>query len=183
MLRLSVITSEALKNGDRRYLDEVNGFIKKNNLKCLKIGHWGDAVVEQVQHIADLVKENSRTVFWWYTRKKEVALAVNRLKLTNLRAYLSLDPMTEYPVEGDYPYGFTYLFGDGMKHPNHLDILKDRRLVALFPLKMGRHIEDPGKMGIADHPQVCTEKIATTQSSGKVKEFCLSCFGRCNFSV
>jgi hypothetical protein len=115
MLRLSVITSESLKNGDDRFLSEVIHFIKSKNLKCLKIGHWGEAVMEQVQHIATLVKENSSTVFWWYIRKKQVALAVNQLELPNLRAYLSLDPMTEYPVEGDYPYGFTYLFGNGVR--------------------------------------------------------------------
>ena len=183
MLRLSVITSESLKNGDRRYLEQVDTFIKKNNLRCLKIGHWGDAVIEQVLHVANLVKENSPTVFWWYTRKKEVALAVNRLELPNLRAYLSLDPMTEYPGEADYPYGFTYLFGDGMKHANHLDILQDSRLVALFPLKIGRHIEDPEKLGIGDHPRLCIEKRLSAQSGIDVNEFCLSCYGRCNFSV
>ncbi len=183
MLRLSVITSESLKNGDSRFLSEVIQFIKSRNLKCLKIGHWGDAVIEQVQQIATLVKENSLTAFWWYTRKKEIALAVNQLELPNLRAYLSLDPMTEYPLETDYPYGFTYLFGDGIKHPNHPDIVQDRRLVALFPLKIGRHIEDPEKLGIGNHHHLCEEKRLSPKSRVHASQFCLSCFGRCNFSV
>jgi len=183
MLRLSVITSESLKTGDGRYLDEVDTFIKRNNLKCLKIGHWGDAVVEQVQQIADLVKENTPTVFWWYTRKKEVALAANELALPNLRAYLSLDPTTEYPDEGSYTYGFTYLFGDGMRHANHSKIVQDRRLVALFPPKIGRRIEDPEKLGIGDHPRLWLEKKVSAQSDIQAKNFCLSCFGRCNFSM
>jgi hypothetical protein len=91
--------------------------------------------------------------------------------------------MTEYPVEGDYPYGLTYLFGDGMKHANHFDILQDRRLVALFPLKIGRHIEDPEKLGVGDDPHLCLEKRLSAQSDIDAKEFCLSCLGRCNFSA
>lgn len=164
-------------------MSEVIHFIKSKNLMCLKIGHWGDAVIEQVPNIATLVKENSSTIFWWYTREKEVALAANQLELPNLQTYLSLDPTTEYPGEGDYPYGLTYLFGDGMEHTNHLEILQDRRLVALFPLKIGRHIEEPEKLGIADHPHLCIEKRLSAQSSIDANEFCLSCFGRCNFTV
>ena len=73
--------------------------------------------------------------------------------------------------------------GNGMKHGNHFDILQDRRLVALFRLKIGRHIEDPEKLGVGDDPHLCLEKRLSAQSGIDVKEFCLSCFGGCNFSV
>lgn len=181
MLRLGVITSESLKSGDIRYLNSLKDFLKKSNLSCLKIGHWGDAVIEQVPNIGKIVRETPETAFWWYTRKKEIAIAANELKLPNLRTYLSLDPSTEYPNQSEYPYGITYLFGDEMFHSNHDDILSDERLIALFPLKKGSSIEDPGIRGIADHPKLCKEKKWLTESGSKGQTLCLSCSNRCNY--
>ncbi|RZN36754.1 MAG: hypothetical protein EFT35_07680 [Methanophagales archaeon ANME-1-THS] len=82
MLRLGVITSESLKTDDPRFMRVLSEKIK--DLKCLEIGHWGDAVLEQVPTIIKLVKENSNTIFWWYTKKKDIALAVNNYNLPNL---------------------------------------------------------------------------------------------------
>ncbi len=178
MLRLGVITSESLKTGDPRYLQPLSKKIK--TLKCLKIGHWGDAVLGQVPIIAKLVKEHPNTVFWWYTRKKEIALAANEFDLPNLRAYLSLDPSSDYPSSNEYPFGITYLFGEGLYHNNREDILADNRLVAIFPLKKGSSIEDPGTYGIASHPQICGEKRFLTLGT-KGYEMCLSCIGRCRY--
>jgi uncharacterized protein with HEPN domain len=78
---------------------------KLRTLKYLKIGHWKDAVQEQIPVIANLATENQGTEFWWYTRKQEIALAVNECLLPNLRGYLSLDPTTKYRSYEEYPYG------------------------------------------------------------------------------
>ena len=179
MLRLGVITSESLKSGDPRYLEPLSKSIK--TLKYLKIGHWGDAVLEQVPIIARLVKENPNTNFWWYTRKKEIASAANERELPNLRAYLSLDPSTDYPSHSEYPFGITYLLGQGLCHNNHEDILADTRLVAIFPLKKGKFIEDPENYGVANHPKLCEEKKLLSQLGSKGHEICLSCAGHCKY--
>ncbi len=181
MLRLGVITSESLKTGDERYLQPLKAQLKTLDLRCLKIGHWGDAVSEQVPHIAQLVREFPSIAFWWYTRKREVAISANELGLLNLRTYLSLDPATEFPNYQDYPFGLTYLFGDGLRHGDHDAILRDRRLVAVFPLKKRSTIEDPAFTGVADHPRVCIEKRWAAQSGKKGSFLCLSCSGRCNY--
>lgn len=182
MLRLSVITSESFKTGDRRYLNVLYDHLRKLHLSCLKIGHWGDAVLEQVQHVADLVRTFSYTTFWWYTRKQEVAIAANELDLPNLKAYLSLDPKTEYPSESDYPFGITYLLGDGHYHRNHNSILKDKRFVAIFPLKKGIKIESPADISVPNHPKLCIEKKWKVQTGAKSKYVCLSCKGHCNYT-
>ena len=178
MFRLAVLTSESLRTGDPRFLGPLSKQLR--NLKCVKVGHWGDAVLEQVPVVAKLVKENPNTTFWWYTRKQEIALEANKCDLPNLRAYLSLDPTTDYPASSEYPYGITYFFGDGLRHARHQDILEDRRLVALFAYKRGRSIENPGDYGVGSHPKLCEEKRLVV-SGAKTSEMCLSCVGRCRF--
>ncbi len=178
MFRLGVITSEALKTNDRRFL---NGLTKKiKNLKYLKIGHWGDAVLEQIPIIINLVRECKNTKFWWYTKKQEIAFEANNYNLKNLRVYLSLDPNTDYPSKEDYPYGITYFFGENELHPNHSDIINDKRLVAIFPQKKGRKVIDPANYGLAHHPKICLEKELLSQGF-KGNEMCLSCEGRCRY--
>lgn len=182
MLRLGVITSEAFKKGDRKFISLMENTVRDLNLKCLKIGHWGDAVAEQIPHIVGMVERLPETVFWWYTRKPEIAIAVNEHALPNLRAYLSLDPSADYPDKKEYPFGFTYVFGDGKTHLQHNDILSDQRLVALFLLKKGKFIEDPAEyFGVACHPKLCIEKAMQVQSGKKTDGICLSCTGRCNY--
>jgi hypothetical protein len=178
MLRLGVITSESLKTGDPRYLKPLSK--KLNALKYLKIGHWGDAVQEQIPVIANLATENQGTKFWWYTRKQEIALAVNECLLPNLRAYLSLDPTTKYPPYEEYPYGITYFLGDFLRHERHKEILSDPRLVAIFPLKKGKSVEDPTRYGVESHPKLCKEKEILASGS-KGDEMCFSCLGRCRY--
>lgn len=182
MLRLGVITSESFKNGDHRFINILKDKVKSLNLKCLKIGHWGDATLEQVPNITKMVKEIKNTTFWWYTRKKEIATAVNKYDLPNLKSYLSLDPSTEYPDNSEYPFGITYLFGDGLYHNKHEEILEDKRLVAVFPLKKGKFIEDPEEFGLAFHPKICKEKKLIAELGTKGHEICLACSGRCNYS-
>jgi hypothetical protein len=58
MLRLAVITSEALKITDERYLNHL--IPKIRNLEYLKIGHWGDATREQIPTIANIIRENKQ---------------------------------------------------------------------------------------------------------------------------
>jgi len=182
MLRLGVITSEAFKTGDRRFISLMENTIRDLNLKCLKIGHWGDAVPEQVDHIAGMVKRLPEVVAWWYTRRPEIATAVNRQHVPNLRAYLSLDPASDYPDKKKYPYGITYLVGDRQMHPCHDDILNDERLIALFILKRGKFIETPEDYpGVAYHPKLCIEKERLAESGKKTDEICISCSGRCNY--
>ncbi len=181
MLRLGVITSESFKIGDQRFCNMLKNKIKSLNLRCLKIGHWGDAVLKQVPIIAELAKDIPNTIFWWYTRKKEIAIAANEFELPNLRAYLSLDPCTDYPGKSEYSYGITYLLGQGLRHKQHEDILKDNRLVAIFPLKKGSFIEDIDD-DLTFHPKICKEKQIKAEFGGKGKEICLSCSGRCNYS-
>lgn len=178
MLRLGVITSESLETNDRRFMGVLSR--KVRHLNYLKIGHWGDAVLEQVPNIINLVKECNHTKFWWYTRKQEIALEANNYNLKNLRVYLSLDPDTPYPSQSDYPYGITYLFGEGEFHSNHSEILQDPRLVAIFPLKKGRITIDPAQYGMANHPKICLEKKLLSQGF-KGNEMCLSCNGRCRY--
>jgi len=178
MLRLGVITSESLKTGDPRFLKPLFKGVK--NLKCLKIGHWGDAVLEQIPSVARLVAANSATTFWWYTRKQEIAQAVNECDLPNLRAYLSLDPTTKYPSCSEYPYGITYFFGDCLRHPRHQEVLSDPRLVALFPLKRGKSVENPGAYGVESHPKLCEEKRFLAMGFKK-DDMCLHCVGRCRY--
>ncbi len=182
MLRLGVITSESFKTGDYRFIDVLKSKLKELNLKCVKIGHWGDATLEQVPHFVELAKEINNTTFWWYTRKKEVAVAANGYHLSNLKSYLSLDPSADYPAMADYPFGITYLFGDGIYHKAHDEILKDDRLIAVFPLKKGRSIEDPRQYGLSLHSQICKEKQIIAETGGKGHEVCLACSGRCNYS-
>lgn len=178
MLRLGMITSESLKTGDQRYLKPLSAKLK--TLRNLKIGHWGDAVLEQIPFIARLVAENPGTTFWWYTRKQEIAMAANERNLPNLRVYLSLDPTTNYPTYKEYPYGITYLLGDSQFHKRHEEILADPRLVAIFPLKKGRSVEDPSDYGIESHRKLCKEKEFLASGS-RGNEMCLSCIGRCRF--
>jgi hypothetical protein len=182
MLRLGVITSESFKNEDYRFINILKNKLKNLNLRCLKIGHWGDATLEQVPNIINMVKELENTKFWWYTRKIEVAAAANEHELPNLKAYLSLDPSTEYPSSDEYPFGITYLFGDGLCHENHERIIKDNRLVAIFALKRRKFIEAPELYGLASHPKICKEKDLTTKLGAKANEICLACSGRCNYS-
>jgi len=182
MLRLGVITSEAFKTGDRRFISLVEETVRNLHLKCLKIGHWGDALPEQVPHVVGMVKRLPETVAWWYTRKEEIATAVNEYALPNLRAYLSLDPASDYPDKKEYPFGITYLVGDGQMHRRHADILTDQRLVAVFVLKKGRFVEDPKDYpGVAYHPKLCIEKEKLAESGKKTEEICVRCTGRCNY--
>ncbi len=183
MLRLGVITSESFKKNDVRFLRMLRDTIRSKRLRCLKLGHWGDAVLEQIPAIADLVKGLPDVVFWWYTRKQEIALAANSLNIPNLRTYLSLDPSAEYPSRMDYPYPsrFTYLLGDGEFHPNHKEMLSDPRLVAVFTLKKGRTVEDPSLYGLSNDPKVCEEKRFIAEHGKKGRLVCLSCKDRCNF--
>lgn len=178
MLRLGVITSESLKTGDPRYIKPLSQQL--GNLKFLKIGHWGDAVLEQIPVIAKLATANPGTNFWWYTRKQEIALTVNKCSLANLRGYLSLDPTTKYPSYEEYPYGITYFLGDSLRHEKHQDILADQRLVAIFPLKRGTLVEDPRIYGVESHPKLCKEKEFLAFGS-KGHEMCFSCIGRCRY--
>jgi hypothetical protein len=182
MFRLAVITSEFLKTGDPRYLRPLSE--KLSNLSYVKIGHWGDAVLEQVPVIANIAKEKPNVTFWWYTRKIEIAKAANEhandLNLHNLRAYLSLDPDTNYPSSKEYPYGITYFVGDFRRHEKHQDILNDHRLVAIFPKKKGGSVEDPKYYGVETHPKLCEEKKFLALGS-KGHEMCFSCIGRCRF--
>jgi len=180
MFRLAVITSESLKTGDSRYLIPL--YKKLKTLAVLKIGHWGDATLEQVPVLVQVVRDHPQVTFWWYTRKQNVALAVNQLNLPNLRVYLSLDPTTPYPSKAEYPFGLTYLFGDQHYHPNHATILNDDRLVAVFPLKKGTRIEDPWVSGIMDHPKLCIEKSRYSESRVRGENTCFDCRGRCNFN-
>ena len=182
MLRLGVITSESFKNGDRRFIGVLTDKLKELNPKCLKIGHWGDATLEQIPRFVALVKEIKYTKFWWYTRKIEIASAINSHGLPNLKAYLSLDPSTLYPSKIEYPYGITYLFGDGLYHNTHDEILNDERLIAVFPLKKGKHIEDPREYRLSHHQRICEEKRIMATTGGKANEVCLTCSGRCNYS-
>lgn len=182
MLRLAVITSESLRNGDGRYIDTIKTQISRLNLQCVKIGHWGDAVLEQVPHIADIARSFPSTTFWWYTRKPEIAIAVNKLHLGNLRSYLSLDPDTSYPSTDEYPYGLTYLYGKDQFHEAHDQIIRDPRLVAIFSLKKGQSVEDPNNAGLSDHPHICIEKKWKAETHKKRDLLCLNCRGRCNFA-
>jgi len=178
MLRLAVITSESLKKADKRYLTHLIPKIRE--LEYLKIGHWGDAAREQIPTIANIIRENKQTKFWWYTRKLEIATMANGLGLRNLRAYLSLDPYTEYPKASEYPYGITYLVGDGLYHPNHEEILNDRRLVAIFPLKKGVSIEDlRNDARVGPHPKLCEEKVRYADSRQRGYDTCFECDSRC----
>ncbi len=181
MLRLGVMTSESLKKGDARFLGPLRNAIRVKKLRCLKIGHWGDAVPEQIPAIEELVKGLPDVVCWWYTRKQEIAIAVNELNIPNLRTYLSLDPFTKYPSHEDYPFGFTYLFGDGELHPKHEQMLSDERLVALFTLKKGRTVEDPSRYGLSKHPKICEARKSSAEHGKKGQLVCLSCKNRCNF--
>lgn len=183
MLRLSVVTSESLKTGDNRYMNAVIQQLRKEPLECLKIGHWGDAVPEQIPNVAEIVRMFPSMTFWWYTRKKEIAMKVNQLGMKNLRAYLSLDPdpKTPYPNSDEYPYGITYVCGENHQHPRHDDIINDIRLVAIFSLKKGKAVEDPVKMGLANHPRICIEKKRKAQTHRRGELLCLACRGRCNF--
>jgi hypothetical protein len=180
MLRLGCLSSEALKTADPRFLGPL--YAKVRTLSCLKIGHWGDAVPEQVPVIAELAKDHPKTAFWWYTRKPVIAMAANTLGLANLRAYLSLDPMTSYLDRSLYPFGLTYCFGDGHIHPQHEEILADDRLVAVFPLKKGRIIEDPSDPALLSHPRLCREKLLSLNGY-KAGHVCLSCTGRCRYEL
>jgi hypothetical protein len=174
MFRLAVLTSESLKRNDARFMKPLGR--KTRELTHLKIGHWGDAVPEQVPAIMGLARNNPSTTFWWYTRKMEIATMVNGCALKNLRAYLSLDPETSVPSSDEYPYGFTYLFGDNQHHPRKRVILDDPRLVAVFSLKKRSTIEPP-----INHPRMCPEK-ARVASCGKGALMCLVCRDRCNFT-
>jgi hypothetical protein len=182
MFSLSVLTSESFKTGDIRYMNRVREWLKRSDIRTLKIGHWGDATPTQIPYISQIVSEFPQITFWWYTRKKEIAIAVNKLGLKNLKCYLSLDPTTDYPDHENYQFGITYLIGDGFRHEKHDIILKDDRLVAIFPLKKGKHVEDPRLSGIANHPKLCIEK--ELESRGEVRDnMCLNCIGRCNYDI
>lgn len=178
MFRLAVLTSESLKTGDPRYLGVLIPAVRK--LKCLKIGHWGDAVLEQVPVVAHVAKECGGTTCWWYTRKPEIATAVNALGIPNLHAHLSLDPSTSCPSPSDYPFGLTYVLGDGQRHPEHDRILSDSRLTAIFLLKRGGKVQDPDDDRVLHHPKLCREK-QTARAGGCTRGICLTCYGRCNF--
>ncbi len=183
MLRLGVLTSEAFKTADARFITVLKRQLQGLDQPAIKIGHWGDATLEQVPNVASFAGEFPKISFWWYTRKIEIATLVNRLGQKNLRSYLSLDPTTHFPSASEYPFGITYLFGHGSFHCEHDTILADERLVAVFPLKKGHVIEDPAMNGIADHPKLCEEKrwLATHYTKGDT--LCLSCSSRCNFSL
>lgn len=181
MLSLAVITSESLKTGDDRYLRPLREQLR--GLRYLKIGHWGDAVLEQVPVVSKLAEEHPHIKFWWYTRKQEIALSVNERQMENLKAYLSLDPTTSYPSKSEYPFGITYLLGDGQHHGKEGDILADQsRLVALFPLKRGRTVEDPCALEIESHAKLCPEKEWLARGNGRTRDaMCLSCIGLCRY--
>jgi hypothetical protein len=180
MLRLSVMVSESLRISDPRILGPLAQEIR--SLQVLKIGHWGDAELEQLPNLLDMVAEARNTQCWWYTRKPEIAAAVNECHLPNVRAYLSLDPSSTYPDRREYPYGFTYVFGRDSRHPRHEEILSDERLVAVFPRKKGVKAEDPGALGVAKHNRICIEKMLRTGGRQEREGICLRCRGRCNFS-
>ena len=66
--------------------------------------------------------------------------------------------------------------GNGLKKA----ILSDQRLVAIFPLKKGKSVEDPTSYGVESHPKLCKEKEILASGS-KGHEMCFSCFGRCRY--
>ena len=183
MLRLSVATSELLRTHDRSFVRGVINQIRAKRLDTLKIGHWGDATLEQLPAVADIASAVPATTFWWYTRKLDIAAAANQLALPNLRAYLSLDPDTDYPGRDLYPYGITYLYGDNLYHERHDEIVRDERLVAIFTLKKGTAVEDPERMGLGNHPRICLEKRWKARTHSKGELMCLSCRGRCNYQA
>lgn len=178
MFRLAVLTSESLKTRDPRFLSVLIPAVRR--LKCLKIGHWGDAVPEQVPVIADIMRECPQTTSWWYTRKLEIAMAANEVGLANMRAYLSLDPSSSYPSPSEYPFGVTYLIGDAQRHPDHERIVSDPRLVAIFLLKRGRKVQNPDDPAVLHHPKLCLEKRVSL-AGGDTHAICLGCRGRCNY--
>lgn len=178
MLRLGVITSESLKTYDQRFIIPLLNFIKVNRLKYIKIGHWGDAVKDQVPSIAKLAICNPETFFWWYTKKIDVAIAANNYYLPNLKAYLSLEPQTTYPKKSDYPFGITYFLSEYCYNQFHNEILNDKRLVAIFTLKKGKFIEDHRHYGIQDHPKLCEDKKLRATFGSKCQEICLFCSNR-----
>ncbi len=184
MLRLAVITSESLKGtGNYKYIFTLRKFIKDNQLKHIKIGHWGDVVKEQVPIIIQkIVDYFPKVTFWWYTRKLEIAQEINSNLSDNLRAYLSLDPYTNYPSIEQYPNGITYLFDKSCFHSEHKNILQDKRLVAVFALKRGNHIEDIDEYSINKHIKACIEKEFFLKTRNHGEKFCLQCEGRCNFN-
>ena len=173
MLRLAVLTSESLKRRDPRYLRPLHRTL--GSLSHLKVGHWGDAVPEQLPALMDLVLHHPRVVFWWYTRKEEIARLGNELGLPNLRVYLSLDPTSPIPPRERYPHGFTYLFSASVPHPREKEILGDSRLVALFGLKRWGRMETH-----MDHPKMCPESLLKRGDKGEL--ICLRCQGRCNYN-
>lgn len=183
LLRLGVLSSEALKTGDLRYMNPLREHLRKKNLKILKIGHWGDAVLSQLPHIAQIADEFPKIIFWWYTRKKEIAIEANNLGLPNLKCYLSIDPTLDLPSKFEYPYGITYFLGDGYFHREHESILKDDRLVAIFTLKRMKFVEDPALSGTTDHPKLCLEKLFRANIGTKGISMCSSCIGRCHYQL
>lgn len=173
MFRLAVLTTESLKTNLKQFLIPLHEMVRP--LTHLKIGHWGDALVDHVPPVLRLAQDNSHTTFWWYTKKIEVATAANRDAPTNLKAYLSLDPDSEYPPPARYPYGFTYLFQDGYHHPLEREILGDSRLVAVFRVKKCNR----NKNGIL-YPKMCPVKGYSTGDE-RTTTVCLKCLGKCNF--
>ena len=180
MLRQGVLVSELLRQRNAEFL---KGLVAASRAcSHLKIGNWGDATIDQIPALLQLVKSCPETCFWWYTRKLDVATAANAEGCGNLRTYLSLDPCTSYPSPRNYPFGLTYVFGDGLRHPCHADILADDRLVAVFLLKKGRAIQDPNETSLMGHPRLCREKLMAARGQPKLQGVCLGCAGRCNYA-
>jgi len=57
-------------------MNRVREWLRKSEIRTLRIRHWGDAVPIQIPHISEIVCELPGIRIWWYTRKKEIAIAV-----------------------------------------------------------------------------------------------------------
>jgi hypothetical protein len=109
---------------------------------AVRLSGSGDLLPDHIPNLIRLANACHKTRFWGMTRKTEIARAINKARLPNLRILVTVDA-TSPKRTWDYPGTLCY----GPRHANDR-VPKDRRILTVFPAhyagKVGKNVpRDP----------------------------------------
>lgn len=139
-IRKALVVDQKLKRGDIDRLAEECA--RRDNVRLCGSG---DLTPEQVPHIIKLAQRCPGTVFWGFTRKVQIAKAING-RAKNLSVILSFDGSSR-----DQKFkGYRGRLAFGPRLPGD-EVPKDRRLLVVFP----EHIHGQTTKGVERHKLDC----------------------------
>lgn len=116
--------SDYLKGGDITQL--INECIQRTSVR---LSGAGDLLLEHVPNLVSLAKACPQTMFWGMTRKVEIAEAINKSGLPNLKLLVSVDASSPDSV---WNYPGKMCFGPRLEGDND-SRLGNKNIVTIFP--------------------------------------------------